>query len=148
VSPNITVCESSLAVALTVHNTVLEFESEPNEKFFSDRLANHDRLVLVAHVDDKPVGYLIGYDRDKDDSFYCWMAGVNPVYRRMGIVRHLMKYEEIWAKAHGYTSIKVKTHRDRRPMLINLITSGFTIVSVDPIDTPKFLSVHFEKQLS
>jgi ribosomal protein S18 acetylase RimI-like enzyme len=148
VPPNITIYKSSLAVALKVHNTVLEFESEPNEKYFSDRLANHERLVLVAHVDDKPAGYLIGYDRDQDGSFYCWMTGVNPVYRRMGIVRCLMKYEETWAKARGYTSIKVKTNNERRAMLINLITSGFNVVSVDPIAPPRYLSVHLEKQLA
>jgi ribosomal protein S18 acetylase RimI-like enzyme len=144
---DIVIREASLVDALKVHNKVLEFESEPDETYFSNRLAKRAHLVLLAFVGGKPAGYMIGYDRDKDGSFYCWMTGVDPAYRRMGIVKSLMRYKESWAKARGYTSLKVKAHKERRPMLLHLITSGFNIVSRDP-GTLDDLSIHFEKELS
>jgi ribosomal protein S18 acetylase RimI-like enzyme len=144
-STKIVIREASLKEAVKVHNNVLEFESEHDETYFSNRLAKHARLVLLASVDGKPAGYMIGYDRDHDGSFYCWMTGVDPRYRRMGIVRQLMLYLESWAKLHEYSSLKLKVHKGRSPMLQNLTTSDFSVVSKDP-DAPDDHFIYFEKQ--
>lgn len=146
---DIIVREASLAQVLQVHNTVHEFESEPTVKYFTDRLAGYNRFILVAYAGGKPVGYLLGYDRDKDGSFYCWMVGVNPAYRRNGIAKKLLAYQEAWAEDRGYVSLKIKTRNQSREMLTNLVTSDFNAVSVERKGgTPNNFFINFEKQFS
>lgn len=73
---------------------------------FLDRYKDKKRLILVAYADGQPAGYLVAYDKDDDGSFYCWMAGVDPLFRRCGILSELMKYLGDWAKGHGYGKIR------------------------------------------
>jgi len=49
------------------------------------------------------------------------MAGVNPNFRKKGILKKLMNYQDNWAKEKGYKKIKIKTRNARREMLSYLI---------------------------
>jgi len=70
---------------------------------------------------------MIWYDRDGDNSFYCWMTGVNPNYRKIGLLKKLMDYGIDWADNKGYKKIKIKTRNNRREMLNYLIKYNFLI---------------------
>jgi GNAT superfamily N-acetyltransferase len=87
-------------------------------------------LIIVAYVDDQPAGYTVGYDKFEDGSFYCWMAGVNPKFRKLGLLKSLMDYEDKWAKEKGYNKIKIKTRNNRREMLSYLVKYGFFFTEV------------------
>lgn len=71
-------------------------------------------------------------DKNKDKSFYCWMAGVNPLYRRLGLLNNMMQYLGDWAKNNGYNKITIKTRNNRREMLAYLVKAGFNFVEVQP----------------
>ena len=105
------------------------------------------KLVIVAYVGGQPAGYIVGYDKFNDGSFYCWMAGVNPKFRRMGVMKALMSYQEKWAKKNGYNKIRIKTRNSRREMLSYLIKYGFYIVGLTEYPDVKDNKILFERSI-
>ncbi len=131
---NIIIKETILEKALKVHKNVPEFEdTNPSKEIFENRYQNAEKLIIVAYYQQKPIGYMIGYDkfRDNKENFYCWMAGVDFRYRRMGALKGLMKYQEDWAREKGYQNLRIKTRNNRREMLSFLVKNKFYFVSVE-----------------
>jgi predicted GNAT superfamily acetyltransferase len=98
---------------------------------YKKRLSDVKSLILVAQIDDKLVGFKVGYERDNDNSFYSWMGGVLPEYRKLKIAQQLADYQENWAKKQGYQSITFKTRNYLKPMLIFSLKNGFHIERIE-----------------
>lgn len=122
--------EVPITEAVKVNATVVEFTENYPIEHFEERYTGKDHLVIVAYLNKKPVGYLVGYDKFGDDSFYCWMTGVTPKYRGKGVLKAMMSYQERWVKKHGYKKIKIKTRNKRREMLAYLVKYGFHFTEV------------------
>jgi len=127
---NITIKEVPIEEAVKVNATIIEFDAPYQKDYFEDRYKDKDKLIIVAYVDDQPAGYIVGYDKFEDGSFYCWMTGVNPKFRKLGLLKTLMDYEDKWAKEKGYNKIKIKTRNNRREMLAYLVKYGFFFTEV------------------
>lgn len=123
--------EVPIEEAVKVNATITEFDEPYQKNYFEERYGDKEKLIIVAYLDEIPAGYIVGYNKDNDSSFYCWMAGVNPQFRRKGILTALMNYQEKWAREKGYTKIKIKTRNNRREMLFYLVKSGFYFYQVD-----------------
>ena len=129
---DIIVKEVSIEEAVKVNRNVIEFDGKDTTKEdFEKRYVGKDNLIIVAYYKNIPIGYIIGYDRDNDGSFYCWMAGVDNNYRRLGALTSLMNYQMNWAKKKGYNKLKIRTRNNRREMLSFLVKNGFNFVSVE-----------------
>jgi ribosomal protein S18 acetylase RimI-like enzyme len=131
-SKNIVVKEDSIEVAVKVNATITEFDKPYDKAYFEDRYKNSVSLILVAYVDNQPAGYMVSYDKNNDGSFYCWMAGVDPLFRRLGLLNSMMQYLNDWAKNHGYNRLTIKTRNNRREMLSYLVKAGFNFAEVQP----------------
>ena len=132
---NIIVKEVSIEEAVKVNRNVIEFDGKDTTKEdFEKRYVGKDNLIIVAYYKNIPIGYIIGYDRDNDGSFYCWMAGVDNNYRRLGALTTLMNYQMNWAKNKGYNKLKIRTRNNRREMLSFLVKNDFNFVSVEQRD--------------
>lgn len=121
--------ETSIDEVVEVNKTIVEFDPH-SRRYFEDRYRGKVTLITVAYVDGQPAGYLVGYDRFDDGSFYCWMVGVNPVFRKRGVLKALMNYQETWVRKRGYTKIRIKTRNSLREMLAYLVKYGFYLVEV------------------
>lgn len=129
---NIIVKEVPIDEAVKVNRNVIEFDGKDTKaEDFERRYQDKDKLIIVAYYENVPIGYIIGYDRDNDGSFYCWMAGVDNNYRRLGALTSLMNYQMNWAKKKGYNKLKIRTRNNRREMLSFLVKNGFNFVSVE-----------------
>lgn len=107
-----------------------EFGSTPTLDQITARIGLVPHLVLTGYVEEKPAGFKIGYERD--GTFYSWLGGVLPLYRRSGVATKLADAQESWAKTHGYKTIWMKT-RNRFPgMLMMAFGRGFQITGFDP----------------
>jgi ribosomal protein S18 acetylase RimI-like enzyme len=144
---DIVIKEDSIEAVVKVNSTITEFDEPYDKVYFENRCKNAVKLILVAYVDNKPAGYMVSYDRNNDGSFYCWMTGVNPLFRRLGILKKMMEYLDNWAKEHGYNKIRIKTRNNRREMLAYLIKNGFNLIEVEPRPLIKDNRVIFEKNI-
>ncbi|HLF54303.1 MAG TPA: GNAT family N-acetyltransferase [Candidatus Nanoarchaeia archaeon] len=132
--------------AVVVSQSIPEFDSPYPKSTYEQRLANTDSVIEVVYVDDRPVAFKIGYDRDKDGSFYSWMGGVLPEFRRQGHAQLLASSQERYAIWKGYTSIKLKTRRRHTAMQALAQKNGFTVTSEEATGSPDD-NLFFEKKL-
>ena len=111
---------------VAISKAIPEFIDPPGSEVYEKRILEVPHLILVAEEDEKLVGFKVGYERD--GSFYSWMGGVLPDYRRLGIAQKLADTQEKWAKSQGYTTILFKTRNHHKGMLIFALKNGFNIV--------------------
>ena len=122
--------EGKLDDAVMVSANVPEFDDPYKIPEYSKRLDSTTHLILTAYDDHNPIAFKIGYQRHSDGSFYSWMGGVLPNYRRKGIANNLADHQEILAKKNGYNSIKMQTRKKHKTMLALAISRGFQITRI------------------
>ena len=86
-------------------------------------------LLLVANVAGRPVGFSIGIEL-KPNTFFSWLSGVVPEYRRLSIATQLHEAEAAWARDHGYQYVRMECNNTHRPILLMCIKMGFDIVGI------------------
>ena len=100
------------------------------EKFFIQRIHTKQQILsLIAYQNNIPVGFKIGYLYNTN-TFYSWVGGILPKYRRKGIASSLAKQQEHWAKNNGFTKLRTKSMNRFKSMLILNLKNGFDITQV------------------
>lgn len=132
--------------ALRVEGAIPEFSQVRTAEAYMRKFGEQPHLILIASVDDEHVGYKVGYALD-EESFYSWLGGVLPAFRKRGVAQHLLAVQEDWVRRHEYRRIVVKSKNQFPAMLRLLIQNGYKISHVEegvPIDDAK---ITFEKSL-
>ncbi len=119
-----------------------------DEEFFGRRFrGRHNVCVLIAGIDNRPVGFTAGFEL-MPSTYFSWITGVLPDFRRQGIATQLMQAQEAWAFDHHYGLLRFECLNQHRPMLHVAIAEGFDLVGIR-YDTPSANNVViFEKELS
>jgi GNAT superfamily N-acetyltransferase len=86
-------------------------------------------LMLIARLDDRPVGFFLGFEL-KPTVYFAWFYGVIPEFRRHGIASQLMDAVHAWAKQNDYESIRFECHNQHRPMLHLAIALEYDMVGI------------------
>lgn len=120
----------SPADIVVLSKQIPEFEQATTLELLQSRLDGVVGLILVAKYEGELVGYKVGYQLT-EDTFYSWLGGVIPEYRKHGIATLLLNDQEKWVRNSGYKEIKVKSMNRFPSMLKLLILNGYEIVSVD-----------------
>lgn len=125
--------EASPSELLRVNKQIPEFFGKDiSLDFYTERLKDRVFLALVAEKDGELLGFKVGYQDDSPDTFYSWMGGVRPEFRKYGIADALAEYQENWAKEKGFTSVFFKT-RNRFPAMISFgLKRNFKIIKIIP----------------
>lgn len=131
-SNKVIIKEDSIDVAVTVHATIPEFNKPADTAYFEERYNGKRHVIFVAYLDERPIGYMISYDKFGDGSIYCWMAGVNPEFRKLGALTKLTEKLESWCKENSIHTIHIKTRNRRREILNYLIKNGYLLTEVLP----------------
>ena len=135
--------------AFAVHRQLPEFQVDVGTRdSLIERINNVTQpLILVAYVNNQPVGYLMGYERYS--AFYIWLAGVLPVARRQGLLAQLIARVEQWALAsnNNYRSLVIKTRNSFKSMLVFLVGHDFKLIELDKRDSVDTHRLVLEKQL-
>ena len=141
--------EVDIKEAIKVHKNIKEFnETKPEKEYFENRYRDREKLIIVAYYNNVPAGYIIGYDKFQDGkNFYCWMAGVDSKFRKLGILTKMMQYQENWAKKKGYSILKIKTRNNRREMLSFLVKHNFNFLSVEKRDNIQDNRINLQKEI-
>ncbi|MBN1175481.1 GNAT family N-acetyltransferase [Candidatus Woesearchaeota archaeon] len=143
----ITIKEGNLDDAIKVDALIPEFENHYNKESYSKRLDKSKHLILVAFIENKLAGYKIGSDRFEDGSFYTWVGGVVPEFRKMKVAKALAEYQENWARNQGFSSIILKTRNRYKNMLLFAIKNGFQIIDFKLDEKPLDNRIILRKKL-
>lgn len=139
--------EASIEEVVQLSTQIPEFITPHGVAEYHKRLANVPALVLVAYDDKAPVGFKVGYEREKDGSFYSWMGAILPSYRGQGVAKLLATRQEAWAASQGYQCIRFKTRNRLKAMLLFSLKNGFNIVDIEPKPTVGEHRIILEKEL-
>ena len=139
--------EGSFQECVNLSFKIPEFNSPYKIEEYKKRCAA-ESLVLIAKIDNQPVGFKIGYDRFKNGSFYSWMGGVLPKFRRMGVAYSLANFQEKWAAENGFNSIILKTRKKHDEMIAFSLNRGFIIIEETQITPAEETRIWMEKSLN
>jgi GNAT superfamily N-acetyltransferase len=117
-----------LPVISSLYNQIFR-PSRDTESFKRRFRGRYNILMLIARVDDQPVGFFIGFEL-KPTVYFAWFYGVLPECRRQGIASQLMEAVHVWAKQNDYESIRFECHNQHRPMLHLAIELQYDIVGI------------------
>ncbi len=106
------------------------FRPAKDTEFFRRRfLGRYNPLILVALLDERPVGFFVGFEL-KPGVYFSWLFGVLPDCRRMGIASQLLDAMHEWAREHEYHTVRFECQNQHRAMLHMAIASGYDVVGI------------------
>jgi GNAT superfamily N-acetyltransferase len=124
----IIVDDKLLPQAVELYNGI--FRPRHEVDYFKRRfMGRYNVLTLLARLDDRPVGFWIGYEL-KPGMFYHWLGAVTNDLRRNGIARQLQEAQQSWAKDHGYEYIRCECMNHQREFIHFAIALGYDIVGI------------------
>lgn len=148
-SINFTIKHGTIEECIELSTQLPEFSDKHYaESDYTARLQNVPHLILVAYQNNQPIGFKVGYQRATDGTFYSWLGGVLPAYRRQGVANKLAEEQEMWAKSAGYNAITFKSRNYLKAMLIFALQNGFQITEVIPKDTIANNRIILRKELA
>jgi GNAT superfamily N-acetyltransferase len=117
-----------LAVIVNLYNQI--FRPSHDAEFFNRRyLGRHNVLQMVARVQERPVGFFLGFEL-KPSVFFAWFYGVLAEFRRQGIASQLMEAVHSWARLNDYEAIRFECHNQHRQMLHLGIAQEYDILGI------------------
>ncbi len=120
--------QDELPLIVELYNQI--FRPPRDEEFFRRRyLSRHNVLQMVAQVNQRPVGFFLGFEL-KPRVFFAWFYGVLPTFRRQGIASQLMDAVHEWARSNDYEALRFECHNQHRPMLHMAIALEYDIVGI------------------
>ncbi|MBW3111522.1 GNAT family N-acetyltransferase [Bacillus sp. MCCB 382] len=108
---------------VTLHQSIFG----ASDDLITNMASKPEILIDMAMDDSTVIGYKIGYELDPH-TFYSWLGGVDPEYRKQGIAAELMKRQHHTLKELRYTVVQTKTMNKWRSMLILNIKNGFDVM--------------------
>jgi predicted GNAT superfamily acetyltransferase len=115
-------------------------------EFFKQRINGQLKaLYVLAYSAKILIEFKIGYPYNKH-TFYSWVGGVHPKFRKQGIAKQLAKLQENYAKNKGFTKLRTKSMNQFKPMMILNLKNGFDIVNIYT-NTKRQTKIVFEKLL-
>jgi GNAT superfamily N-acetyltransferase len=119
---------SDLPLIYDLYNQI--FKPAREAGFFKRRfLGRHNDLILIASLDERPIGFFLGFEL-KPNTFFAWLFGVLPAARRQGIASQLLEAVHAWAHDQDYEIIRFECHNQHRAMLHLAIDHDYDIVGL------------------
>jgi len=120
--------DEDLPVIAEIYNRI--FRPHRDVESFRRRFrGRYNVLNLLARIQDRPVGFFLGFEL-KPTVFFGWFYGVVPECRRQGIASQMMDAVHSWARQNEYESVRFECHNQHRPMLHLAIALGYDIVGI------------------
>ena len=117
-----------LDTVVALHNEI--FRPQQDAAFFKRRfLGRYNLTTLLAHLDGRPVGFIIGFEL-KPSTYYIWLCGVLPDFRGAGVANQLMHAMHGWAGEHQYEYVRLECHNRHREILRLAVDHGYDISGI------------------
>ncbi len=118
-----------------------------DDQWFHSQFRNHTQyFLLTAYLDDKLVGFKLGYEEDQW-TFYSWLGAVLPEYQKLGAATSLMLAQHDWCQKQGYHKIRTQSRNRFKDMIKLNLKHGFDIIGTHTSSDPQGLKIVLEKKL-
>lgn len=126
---NLIIKSGSIEESFQLSKEIPEFATPyPIEEYQKRLQGKH--LILIAYMNDLPVGFKIGHEVT-NLSFYSWLGGILPAFRKQKIASELILAQEQWVLANQYKEITIKTRNCFKGMLCLCIKHNYQIIQVE-----------------
>lgn len=106
------------------------FAPPQDEEFFRRRFeGRYNVSMMISELDERPVGLIIGFEL-MPTTYFNWICGVMPDFRRLSIATQLIQAQQAWAQDHHYHVVRFECQNQHRPMLHVAITEGYDLVGM------------------
>jgi len=124
----IPVGQDELELLADLYNDV--FSPARDAEFFRRRFkGRHNVSILLAMIEDRHVGFVVGFEL-MPTTYFVWLCGVHPEFRRAGIATQLMQGEQAWAQDNDYQIVRFECQNQHRPMMHTAITEGYDLIGI------------------
>ena len=121
------------------------FRPKADVAYFTRRFAARQSvLTLLARVDERPVGFWIGFEL-KPGVFYHWLGAVASDARRGGVAQQLQEAMESWARENGYEYLRTECLNAQREFVHFAVSCGYDVVGIRWDSTHSENMIIFEK---
>jgi GNAT superfamily N-acetyltransferase len=131
-------------IALIMEAVFGEWDSK---RFFIKHHSKTKPCLLLAHLDDALIGFKLGYEEDQR-TYYSWLGGVIPDFRRLGAASTLMRFQHDWCRQQGYQIVRTKTQNRFSSMLQLNLKFGFTVIGCHSSTDRGGIKIMLEKDLA
>ena len=106
------------------------FSPRHDQEFFRRRFQGRYNIsMLVGILEERHVGFAVGFEL-MPTTYFSWLCGVLPDFRRQGIATQLIQAQQAWAIEHKYEMIRFECLNQHRAMLHVAITEGYDHVGI------------------
>jgi ribosomal protein S18 acetylase RimI-like enzyme len=82
------ISEGFINDCLEISRQILDFsDNQYDEVEYNKRFSNANHLILIAKIEKRAVGFKVGYEKEQDGSFYSWMGGIVPDFRKQKVAQ-------------------------------------------------------------
>lgn len=98
-----------------------------SDGYLLDRLPQlAEPRLWLAQAGSEWVGFKLGYRRSRS-TFYSWLGGVDPGYRRRGLAAEMSRCQHEEAAANGCAHVETRTRARNNEMIIVNLRQGFRV---------------------
>ena len=127
-----------VSVVVQLYNQV--FRPPRDDEHFQRRYqGRYNVLQMVARMDQRPVGFLLGFEL-KPRVFFLWFLGVLSGARRQGVASQLLDALHSWARQNDYECVRCECFNRQRSMLHLALASEYDVVGIRGADLPECLA--------
>lgn len=123
---------AQLGVVMELMQQLPEFDQEPAYAELKQRLYDKQSLLMLCYVGEQVAGFQLGYALDSA-RYYCWLGGVLPGFRGLGLAQQMLTEQEQWAVPQGYKAIQIKTCNRFKALLRLLIKNDYQVIDFTPV---------------
>lgn len=122
------IAPEDVSIIVGLYNQIFR-PSRAEDHFERRYLGRHNVVQMVARMDERAVGFLLGFEL-KPRVFFLWFIGVLSAHRRQGVASQLLEALLAWCREHDYEDVRCECFNVQRQMLHFLIEAEFDIIGL------------------
>jgi GNAT superfamily N-acetyltransferase len=116
------------SVVMSLYNQIFR-PPRDEEDFLRRYQGRHNVVQMVARLENRPVGFVVGFEL-KPRVFFLWFLGVLNASRRQGIASQLLDAIHHWAKENDYETVRCECFNRQRPMLHLALDNDYDVIGL------------------
>jgi GNAT superfamily N-acetyltransferase len=142
----ISIEESTIEELYKFERNIPEFQNYSDLEELKSRLSDTGHIIKAVE-DAEILGFTAGYPINSI-TYYLWISGVFPHYRKRGVAKDLLDYLEKMVREEGFQIMRVKSMNQFKAMIHFLINNDYLISGYEDNGNSWKSKIIFEKNLN